>query len=210
MTRRSQLGVKTALGVLLALVLTVAVVPNAEASPIQLSVKITLFPDVSGFGFEIFSNPTNEWPFGSLQRSAYLASGMSLGPGVTQHYVSLPVADLSQIYLSGSGSFFGDPNFVYQSIFVAAPPGGVDGLLAWIYGPPWISLASVGPGSPLSGELSVIDGDATVFVGTWEVSQVPEPSTWLLLGTGLALVAVRRRRWLRVRSPSLTPTALTD
>lgn len=198
------------------LLLVTLVTSNAQAIPSQmLNIKVTYYATPSwvvhnGFGFSLFTSPSNMWATPEMwQNMEELASGeAAFTPGRAVYEVSASVADLSNLYMQMAGGFLGCPpgdceNPYYQSIFVAEPPTGwVSDQEAWMYGPPWISLANVGSGLALSGDLEIINGyDAGTYrpwvVGTWEVTPVPEPSSLLLIGAGLSglgLATYRRRR----------------
>jgi hypothetical protein len=167
---------------------------NAEAAPI-LQITITEHATI-GFGFSLFTSPTDNWPGG--------ASGASIGNGGgTGSFVAdfqLPSSDLSDVYLSGVGIFTLSPS-LGSDIFVAEPAEGhVLDELAFEFGPPWASLAGLSPTSSLSGDLWIVNGppyNGGWTVGTWqasEIPEVPEPGTLMLVGTGILFGWWRRRR----------------
>jgi len=200
------------------LLLTTFLKENSQATPIQeLNITINYYSTPSwveenyGIGFSIFEAPGNNWPYNTSSMGTTLAiagsGGNGIDPGITQFEVSLSVTTLKDLYITMSGGFFGfPPNMTgasEPSIFVAEPPDGhVSDMLAWGYGPPWISLTPLDFGAELSGDLYIINGyDSQAgtshpwVVGTWEVSMaVPEPASMLLFGVGLAGISGFRFR----------------
>lgn len=171
---------------------------RAQAAPIELLFTVNHYtpivgPPEIGLQFTFFESATNGWP-GSFPPQPFLANGGAvLLPGVTQFSVSLDAVSLENIYFTAYGGYWSGPGFQFQSIYVAEPPTGpVPDALAYGYGPPWISLANLGDG--LSGEFRYIYGYSNGPIGTWEVTSVPEPTSVLLLGSGLAAVLASRYR----------------
>lgn len=185
---------------------------NAQAIPLKaIDVTVTYYEtpswvETSGLSISLFESPGNTWATSQMwQDSTFLASaGGALTPGVNMYEVSVAVTNLSNLYISMYGGFNGTQEGApFPSIFVAEPPTGwVSDELAWVYGPPWISLASLGSGLTLSGDLQIINGyDSQAgtahpwVVGTWEITTpMPEPATCLLVGFGLiGLIGFRKR-----------------
>ncbi len=175
---------------------------RAQAAPIELEFTFThhtpiVTPVWIGLSFMFFQSPTNGWP-GAFPPVPYLAQGgTGLVPGVTQVDVSLNTDRLDNVYFSSYGSFFtggGAP----ISLFVLAPPSGpVPGYLAYGYGPPWIPLRNIGSG--FGGELQFFYGESIGPLGTWALIPdtpvpVPEPASFLLLGSGIAAIAAKKYR----------------
>lgn len=162
---------------------------NANATPV-LELKIIQPADI-GISISFFVSGTNLWP--AAIPSGGIAAG---GTGVIDQFVDLPDPDLSNVYFAGYGVFTQGGSST-PDVFVAEPASGhVSDLLAWAIGPPWISLAALTPESGLSGDLWIVNGPAyhdSWLVGRWELSEVPEPATCVLLGTGLAVAGIRRR-----------------
>jgi len=195
--------------VVVAAALSLFAAPHADAAPIDLNVAITYYtpavgpPDAS-LAFWLFESATNGWPGAPLPQPPLASGGGALLPGVTQYPVALNIADPSHTYFIADGSYLSGPFLIFRSIFVAEPPTGhVSDESAFVFGPPWISLANLGSGG-LSGDLWTINGfsnqgDGSFKVGSWqvtsapEVAPVPEPTTVFLLGTGVA-AAIRRPR----------------
>ncbi len=202
MKRRSLLVVVPRL--LSAGVLLLLLSSRAHAAPIALEFTFDHFtpivsPEQIGLSFTFFESPTNGWP-GAFPPQPYLAQGgTSLVPGWTQVDVSLNTDNLNDVYFTLHGSYFlGDGSV---GLFVAAPPSGpVPGELAFGYGPPWIPLQNIGSG--FGGELEFFFGQSIGDLGTWELTPetpvpVPEPASFLLLGSGIAALAANKYRRLR-------------
>ena len=183
-----------------AVVLVLLLTSRAQAATIDLVLTVNLLeptvgpPEIS-FNYSFFQSATNLWPF-----LAPFHSGTSAGvllPGVWQFNVSLDAVSLDNVYFTGYG-FYDSPFLPPDiNIYVAEPPTGrVSDALAYGYGPPWISLANMGGG--YSGELYWIHGYSRGPIGTWAVTTaptaVPEPTSLLLLGSGLAAVVAKKYR----------------
>lgn len=193
--------------------LLLLITSRAQAAPINLLFTVNHFAPVSGppeisLNFVFFQSATNGWP-GSAPPQPFLASGGStaLLPGVTQYNVSLDVASLDNIYFTANGGYWSGPGLLTRSIFVAEPPTGpVPDVLAFGYGPPWISLAGLGDG--LSGDFRYIFGYYNGPIGTWQVTAtpnaapVPEPASLFLFGSGVAALAANRYRQVKAKRPS--------
>ena len=141
----------TNLYLLLIFFFTISLTSNVEAIPSKdIDIEITYYQTPSwvsnsGISFSIFESDTNNWATPNQWSGVTrLASGSgNLLPGITNYTVSVPIANLSNLYIQMWGGFSGapPPDYWYRSIFVAEPPTGyVSDGTAWAYGPPWISL----------------------------------------------------------------------
>jgi len=86
-------------------------------------------------------------------------------------------------------------------LFVGAPLGSVfDGMdtFSTIIGNPFFDAnLSFTPAMASQIRITSVDGDTLNSVGELQVTAVPEPATWLLMASGLALVGLRRHRRIR-------------
>jgi hypothetical protein len=184
---------------------------RAEAATIDLVFTVDLYAPIVGplersLSFTFFKSNSNGWP-GSFPPQPFLASGgmTTLLPGVTSFAVSVDAVSLDDIYFNAYGSYLSGPGLGEFSLYVAEPPtGSVPDSLAFTYGPPWISLQNLGSG--FSGNFQLINGSATGAIGTWALTPaapVPEPTSLLLFGTGIAAVGAKKyRQWQAERSIS--------
>ena len=194
---------------LLAVALLLGSARRAEASAIQLEITITFSPggpagNIGSFGFGFFENPAYVWPGfpgGPAALVPYITN-LPMAPGATSVFYVAGNANLSQLYFTLVGSYYlGQGN---TGAFVAEPPGGVDPSDVYQYGAPGVLLAGLLSGNSLSGELFNFLGAnrGSNFEGTWEIRSVPEPSSVILVVTGFAAVAARRR-FMKRRRPEL-------
>lgn len=189
--------------VVFAVGLSLFLASRAEAAFIQLDFAVTLFgPQDASFSYAFFESSPKDPPYGFSGKEKILANGSgTITAGVTHFLLSLDVTDLSSLYFAGWGSVDRFPN---RSLFAASPPGGFDPGFAFAFGPPWVSLANV-RSQGLSERLVTFNGpprpDGSFTEGTYELTEVPEPASILLLGTGLTML-VRRRLTKRRSSTS--------
>ncbi|HEX6163659.1 MAG TPA: PEP-CTERM sorting domain-containing protein [Vicinamibacterales bacterium] len=187
--------------------------PTAQASTINFLLTTehytpTIGPPEISFSFSIFESATNGWPFDQGARTVLASGGGPLLPGVKHFTISLATASLNNVYFIGWGSYWSGPGLSQLSIYVAEPPTGpVSDMLAWGYGPPWISMANLGSG--MASDFRYINGYSRGPIGTWSMTaapppmtSAPEPASMLLLGSGLAALAARKYRQSKTRPPS--------
>ncbi|WP_165390753.1 cohesin domain-containing protein [Pseudoduganella lutea] len=166
--------------------LTPVATPNMATvgQVIELDVELTDVTDLYTYQFSLSFDPT------VLQISSVVLgdifSGYPTGPAVSG-------------YLDNAA---GTLSYVAHSLVGASLPGvSGNGSLATI------TFQAVGAGNSaltLSDVLLIDSGEldiaTTIATGSIQVSAVPEPSTYLMLGVGLVGVAVLRRRQLAARS----------
>src|SRR5262245_39032358 len=187
---------RTVQRVVLAVGVSLFLASRAEAAFIQLDFAITLSgPQAANFSYAFFESSPKDPPYGFSGKEKILANGSgTITAGVTHFFLSLDVTDLSSLYFVGYGGFDVPP--AARSLFAASPPGGFDPGFAFAFGPPWVSLANV-TSRGLSDSLVIFDGpprpDGSFTVGSYEVNTVPEPTSLLLLGTGVTILVGRRR-----------------
>jgi hypothetical protein len=198
-----------------AVALLLLLTSRADAATINLLLTVDINSPTSGpldvgFSYEFFTSATGTWPGTPLPRPPALATGGgSLSPGVTQFPISLNTESLDNFYFIAYGeytAFGGAPPIRFPSFYVAGPPEGLSqDELVGLYGPPWIALESLSP-EGLTGGFDLIFGfNRPGGIGTWTVTAaadpapVPEPTTLLLFGSGLAAIAAKKYRRSNVR-----------
>ena len=138
----------------------------------------------SYFSIDLFEYPYNAWPnyvYGSVEFIPDGGGGGVLNPGSSEFVVTVSVTNPSDLYISmyawvNQFEPVCGPAF---SLFAAESPMVPD-WEAWGYGPPWISLANLEPGSGLSGQFEWVEGYSESF-GPWQITETPEPPSLLLV-----------------------------
>ncbi|MDD2469205.1 MAG: hypothetical protein PHI97_35040 [Desulfobulbus sp.] len=138
----------------------------------------TVGPANASFSFSIYIKDKNVWGTDEQRGVVPLVTTSgTIFPGVNTFDVSVPIINLSELYISGSGSIQNDTP--PPSIFVAERPSGhvSDGEAFGVWGPPWISLAQLSSGIGVSADLFIINGKDNQIgsahpwvVGAWAVN----------------------------------------
>lgn len=185
-----------------ALVFLVVPSGNAAAGTIGFQVKINFTSGgpadtVASFDFVFFESTTYVWP-GTQDGTRLTHVHTTLIPGTTSlFYLFLTNVDLTHLYFAGGGSYYLGQGM--YGAFVAEPLQLLSDGDIYHYGAPGNLLAALANGGAVGGQLRNFYGYGRpgFYDGSWEVTTTPEPSTVVLLVSGLAAMAMRRRFWTR-------------